>query len=492
MAWSSHPRIYEINTWVWLSELSRKHARPITLGKVPSQEWDGIAQLHVDAVWFMGVWERSPDGLAIARTNPSLMKDCLRALPDLTDPDIVGSPYCVRRYVVDAALGGPDGLAEARKQLSARGLRLMLDFVPNHVAPDHPWVGEHPEYFVRGSRVDLERDPASFLERAGQVYACGRDPYFPAWPDVLQLNAFDPGLRRAATETVLDIAGQCDGVRCDMAMLFINSIFERTWGQRAGSKPSTEYWTDLITTVKATHRQFVFMAEAYWDLEWELQQQGFDYCYDKRLYDRLEQGDVEPVRHHLLADSEYQRRLVRFLENHDEPRAAATFSPDKHRAAAVVALTLQGAKLLHEGQFQGRRTRVTVFLGRRPEEPSDLDLERFYHALLRQTAEEPFQSGEWTMSECDGWADNMSCRNLLAWCWKKATARSLVIVNFSGTSSQARVRLPWSDVGTGTWSLVDVLSQQRYERSGEEMTGSGFYVSIEPWHWHFLRLEALA
>ena len=230
MAWSSHPRIYEINTWVWLSELSRKHARPITLGKVPSQEWDGIAQLHVDAVWFMGVWERSPDGLAIARTNPSLMKDCLRALPDLTDPDIVGSPYCVRRYVVDAALGGPDGLAEARKQLSARGLRLMLDFVPNHVAPDHPWVGEHPEYFVRGSRVDLERDPASFLERAGQVYACGRDPYFPAWPDVLQLNAFDPGLRRAATETVLDIAGQCDGVRCDMAMLFINSIFERTWG----------------------------------------------------------------------------------------------------------------------------------------------------------------------------------------------------------------------------------------------------------------------
>ena len=263
MAWSSHPRIYDINTWVWLSELSRKHARPITLGKVPSQEWDGIAQLHVDAVWFMGVWERSPDGLAIARTNPSLMKDCLRALPDLTDPDIVGSPYCVRRYVVDAALGGPDGLAEARKQLSARGLRLMLDFVPNHVAPDHPWVGEHPEYFVRGNRADLERDPASFLERAGQVYACGRDPYFPAWPDVLQLNAFDPGLRRAATETVLDIAGQCDGVRCDMAMLFINSIFERTWGQRAGSKPSTEYWTDLITTVKATHRQFVFMAEAY-------------------------------------------------------------------------------------------------------------------------------------------------------------------------------------------------------------------------------------
>ena len=306
MAWSPHPRIYEINTWVWLGELSRKSSRPITFKNVPKQEWDAIARLRVDAVWFMGVWERSPAGLAIARANPSLMTDCRRALPDLTDRDIVGSPYCVRRYVVDAALGGPDGLAEARKQLAGRGLGLMLDFVPNHVAPDHPWVDEHPEYFVRGDRADLERDPASFLERAGQVYACGRDPYFPAWPDVLQLNAFDPGLRRAAIETVSSIADQCDGVRCDMAMLFINSIFERTWGKRAGSKPSTEYWTDLITTVKATHRQFVFMAEAYWDLEWELQQQGFDYCYDKRLYDRMEHGDVEPVRQHLQGDPEYR------------------------------------------------------------------------------------------------------------------------------------------------------------------------------------------
>ena len=176
--------------------------------------------------------------------------------------------------------------------------------------------------------------------------------------------------------------------------------------------------------------------------------------------------DVEPVRQHLLADPEYQRRLVRFLENHDEPRAAATFSPDKHRAAAVVALTLQGAKLLHEGQFQGRRTRVTVFLGRRPEEPSDLDLERFYHALLRQTAEEPFQSGEWTMCECDGWADNMSCRNLLAWCWKKATARSpgdrqLFWGLFSGACSAPMVRCRHRNMEFGRRALTATVRAKR-------------------------------
>jgi hypothetical protein len=101
----------------------------------------------------------------------------------------------------------------------ALGMRLILDFVPNHVAPDHPWTGEHPEYFIRGEAADAQSDPASFIETGGRVFACGRDPFFPAWPDVLQLNAFDPGLRPAARDTVLDIAGQCDGVRCDMAML---------------------------------------------------------------------------------------------------------------------------------------------------------------------------------------------------------------------------------------------------------------------------------
>jgi hypothetical protein len=320
------------------------------------------------------------------------------------------------------------------------------------------------------------------------VYACGRDPYFPAWRDVLQLNAFNPGLRRAAVETVLSIADQCDGVRCDMAMLFINSIFERTWGQRAGSRPPTEYWSDLVATVKNAHPQFLFMAEAYWDLEWQLQQQGFDYCYDKRLYDRLEHGEAESIRQH-LHDPAYQRRLVRFLENHDEPRAAATFPPDKHRAAAVVSMTLPGATLLHEGQFQGRRVRVTVFLSRRPDESPDRDLEQFYARLLQRTEREPFQTGEWTMCECSGWSDNLTCRNLLAWCWKKEKARSLVIVNFSGAAAQGLVRLPWSDAA-GPWRLVDQFTEEVYERSGEEMTGSGLYVSLQPWRRHFFDLAA--
>ena len=278
-----------------------------------------------------------------------------------------------------------EGLAVARRELAKRGLKLILDFVPNHVAPDHPWVIDHPEYFVQGNADDARNDPASFVEAGGKVFACGRDPYFPAWPDVLQLNAFQPGLRQAVIETLSDIAGQSDGVRCDMAMLLLNNIFERTWGTRAGAKPVNDYWTTVIPAIKAKWPEFRFIAEAYWDLEWELQQQGFDYCYDKKLYDRMEHGAAENVRLHLLADPSYQERMVRFIENHDEPRAAATFPDGKGRAAAVAILTLTGARLLHEGQFEGRKVRLPVFLGRRPAEPVDQDLVAFYGRLLKET-----------------------------------------------------------------------------------------------------------
>ncbi len=206
--WPRYPVIFEINTWVWLTELGRKYGRPVDLATVPKQEWDAMAARGFDAVWFMGVWDRSPAGIEISMRNTGLLEDFRRALPDFSAQDNVGSPYCVRRYVVDERLGGPNGLAAARRALRERGLRLILDFVPNHVAPDHPWVAAHPEYFVQGSADDARNDPASFVEAGGAVFARGRDPYFPAWPDVLQLNPFSPGLRQAVVETISGIAEQ--------------------------------------------------------------------------------------------------------------------------------------------------------------------------------------------------------------------------------------------------------------------------------------------
>jgi len=162
--WPKHPVIYEINTWVWLSELTRKYKSLVNLATVPEEEWDALASYGFDAVWFMGVWERSPAGIEISMRNKGLLEDFRRALPDSRAEDNVGSPYCVRRYVVDKHLGGAKGLAAARQTLAKRGIRLILDFVPNHVAPDHHWAFEHPEYFIREDKNDLERDRASFFE----------------------------------------------------------------------------------------------------------------------------------------------------------------------------------------------------------------------------------------------------------------------------------------------------------------------------------------
>ena len=129
------------------------------------------------------------------------------------------------RYDVDQRLGGPEGLAAARPELEKRGIRLILDLVPNHVALDHPWVTEHPEYFTQANPQEAKDEPQSFFEVNGTVFACGRDPYFPAWQDVLQLNAFHPELRQTALQAVLSITGACDGVRCDMAMLLLKLYF---------------------------------------------------------------------------------------------------------------------------------------------------------------------------------------------------------------------------------------------------------------------------
>jgi len=489
--WPKYPILYEINTWVWLFELRQSFGPDIDLGSIPLSVWDSIADLGFDAVWLMGVWQRSPAGVAIANRNQDLVETFRRTLPDYTPEDNVGSAYCIREYVVDPQLGGPKGLAAARRELASRGMHLILDFVPNHVAPDHPWVHEHPEYFVTGNADDLKNDPTSFVECGNHVFALGRDPYFPAWPDVLQLNAFSPKLRKAAAKTLAAIADQCDGVRCDMAMLFLNSVFQQTWKNRSGVRPSGEYWTDLIAGVKQIHPSFLFIAEAYWDLEWQLQQHGFDFCYDKRLYDRLCEGCAEHIRLHLTAEPGYQQKLLRFIENHDEPRAATVFSTREH-AAAVVMATVPGARLLYEGQLEGRKKQVPPFLRRRPQEVLDMQLPAFYQKLLNTLGEPSFRDGEWRLCECSGWPDNGSCKNLVAWTWERDQGRSLVVVNFSGTSAQGRVHAPWSDLQHGTWRLSDSISGATYDRDGAEMLKSGLYVELGPWGCNLFSLEKTA
>jgi hypothetical protein len=488
-----HPTIFEINTWVWLSGLSRKFGVSPTLACVPAREWDAIADFGFDAVWLMGVWERSPAGIAIANRNPGLLEDFRRALPDFRLPDNVGSPYCVRRYTVDPHLGGPVGLETARKELAKRSMRLLLDFVPNHVAPDHPWVTEHPEYFIRGTADDARNDPSSFLAGRGAVFACGRDPNFPAWPDVLQLNPYHPGLRQAVRDTVSDIARRCDGIRCDMAMLLLNAIVDRTWGSRAGQQPATEYWADLIPAIKSAHPEFLFVAEAYWDLEWELQQLGFDYCYDKRLYDRLRHSDAGAIRSHLGAGLDYQDRLARFLENHDEPRAAAVFAWPRHQAAAIVTALVPGLRFFHQGQFEGARVCVPTHLRRGPVEPRNADIAAFYDRLVSVLKSDGFRDGAWSLIPPQpAWDGNPTGQDFVSFAWQTRDGGGyVVVVNYSDHQGQCHLRLPFAGLADRKIRLVDMMGSEVYDRDGAGLVEPGLFIDLRAWRYNVFRLESV-
>ena len=296
----------------------------------------------------------------------------------------------------------------------------MLDFVPNHMAPDHPWIDEHPDYFVPGSESDLARAPKNYCrvqtKNGPLVLAYGRDPYFEGWPDTLQLNYGNPGLQQAMIGELERIAGQCDGVRCDMAMLVLPDVFESTWGIRAEL-----FWPKAIEAVRRKYPQFQFMAEVYWDREWTMQQQGFDYTYDKRLYDRLCEGHARPVREHLHAGLDYQNKMARFLENHDEPRAAATFSHDVHKAAAVITFLSPGLRFLHQGQFEGRTRRISPHLVRGPYEPVDNRVKQFYDRLLAVLRHPVVRDGQWQLLECvPAWDGNWTWDCFVVFAWQGA------------------------------------------------------------------------
>jgi hypothetical protein len=485
-----YPSLYQINTRVWLTEISRKLGRAATLDDVPDAALDRLADLGFDWAWFLSVWQTGPAAQAISRANPGWRREFEETLPDLKDEDIAGSGFAIQAYTAHRKLGGDAALARLRQRLQKRGLKLMLDFVPNHMAPDHPWIDEHPEFFLHGSESDLARSPQNYCRVPTKngllLLAYGRDPYFDGWPDTLQLNYGNPDLQRAMIGELERIAGQCDGVRCDMAMLVLPDVFERTWGIRADL-----FWPKATASVRRKHPNFQFMAEVYWDLEWTLQQQGFDYTYDKRLYDRLREGHARPVREHLHAAPDYQTKLARFLENHDEPRASATFDPGLHRAAAVITYFIPGLRFFHQGQFEGRKKRISPHLVRAPEESPDKELEEFYDQVLAILRKPIVKSGEWQSLDCwPAWDGNGSWDSFVAHAWQGSGGkRMLIAVNYASHPSQCYLNLSFPEIKNRSVRLKDSLSSASYVRDGDELLERGLYLDMPPWSYHVFDLE---
>jgi glycosidase len=232
------------------------------------------------------------------------------------------------------------------------------------------------------------------------------------------------------------------------------------------------------------------MAEVYWGREWELQQQGFDYTYDKRLYDRLVEGDAQKVREHLKANLDFQRHSARFLENHDEPRAAATFSPEKHRAAAVTTFLCPGLRFFYDGQLEGATVRLPTHLCRQPIEPVNEGLRAFYRSLLACLDLPAVRDGGWRLLDAQpAWNGNWTHDCFVIQSWRReGQETALAAVNFSGHQSQCYVSLPFPGISGRRWLLQDLLSDTSYEREGDGLAGRGLYLDMPAWGYHVFRL----
>jgi hypothetical protein len=490
MAVRPNPHLYAIDTWVWLESLSAAAGKTIRLGTVPGKEWDRIAAWGLDLVYLMGIWQRSPAARRIAKQQPDLFPMYDEALPGWTLADVVGSPFALIGYEPDPRIGSWKDVDAAREQLRRRGIGLLLDFVPNHTALDHPWMQEHPEYYVQGTEADLRREPRAFhvVENDGstRLIARGRDPFFAPWRDTSQLNYFCPELRAEMIAVLRTIAEHADGVRCDMAMLVLNQVFQRTWGGLLGKQkpPETEFWQDAITAVPS----LIWMAEVYWDLEAQLQQLGFDFTYDKEFHDRLPDATPSEMQSHLRADVAVQQRMVRFLENHDEPRAASSFPGEKLFVASVAQALLPGMRFYHNGQFEGRRIHPPVQLGRVAEETPDERIQDFYRTLLRLAGDDVFHRGVWQMLEIQPEHPNdPSSQNLAAWQWKLGDDLRLVVVNLGAAVSQGRVICP--DAVAADVTLTDDLKSITYDRNGTEMADPGLYVRLQGFGAHVFSVK---
>ncbi len=481
----SHPHLYEINTWTWLEQLSARLSKNVTLADVPDAEWDALAAQGFDIIWLMGVWQRSPISRRMNLENPANAAQFSLALPGWKPEDVISSPYSVAAYAPDPRMGNWQALDAAREKLRARGIALFLDFVGNHTALDHPWMREHSDYYVQASPGEFQKNPQLYYTQStpqGPRYiALAKDPYFPPWPDVAQLNHFNPGLRAAQLADLRTIASHCDGVRCDMAMLQLNDIFNNNWRHLLGDTPAPEkeFWTEAHAAV----RKLTLLAEAYWGTEQRLVDLGFSYSYDKTLYDATRDHNIPQIRERLWSFPERKSDFARFMENHDEQRRAVVF-PDDHLAADGTLLsTLPGIRFYHQGELEGRRIHLPITLRIAADEPPDPLSAKFFQKILQITRQDVFHEGKWNLLDVAPEGDAPPDA-LMVYEWRSPKAWKIIAVNLAAYASQGRVPLAGRVSPTQNYAFNDELNNVRYDRTGAELHNLGLFIRRDAFQAH--------
>ncbi len=480
-----NPKIYEINTRVWIKNFGNNPS----LNDIPLDYFKDLAEKGINYIWLMGIWKGCPSLVEECCFGVDLVSAYNKSLKDWSREDVIGSPFAIDDYVINPKLGSKNDLLKLKDNLNKLGLKLILDFVPNHFCANTSLIKSNPEIFLETDEECLNRDSFTCFKRDdGRIFVHGRDPLFPAWTDTIQINYFNPAARDFMTEKLLNISELCDGVRCDMAILPLNNIFHNTWigilNKTKFKKPKDEFWKIALKEVKNKNEDFMFIGEAYWDLEWDLQQLGFDFTYDKKFLDRLASDDISGVKAHLTADDDYQLKSVRFLENHDEARTLQKFGEQKSNAAAVIMNTVQGAKLYYDGQFEGKRIKLPVQLGKAPNEKSSKEIKKFYEKLLAITKDNIFNTGSWMqLYPFSAGGNNQSFSNFFAWMWNDGSEFRIVITNYSNDTSQCRIKIS-IDTDKSEIKLLDLFTKEVYTRKVFEMKSDGLFIELKAYASH--------
>lgn len=466
-------QVYELNARTWRTERSRELGREATLDDLDYAYLDHLVESSFTWLYLFGVWCTGPRTRLEALNDSELRRNLIAVLPDFVEDDIAGSPLSIGGYVVKPELGGDDALERLRDRARSSGLSLMLDFVPNHVGLDHPWASERPSLLVQGTRDDLARHPKAWIELHGRVFAHGRDPNFSPWRDTLQIDYSNAEAHEAVIREASGVAARCDGLRCEESMLLLPDVFRGTW-----QREMQPFWRRCTDTVRRDHPGTLFLAEVYWNKEWELQQLGFDFTYDKTLYDRLLNDGAESIRGHLRAAADYQNHCVRFLENDDEQRAAATFaSIDHHRGALFITGMVPGMLLCHEGQEDGRRIHCPHHSRRRPAEQGSPFHRRAFRELLHLLAEPARHEGRWHLLE----PRDQGGRSLIGCLWSLPGYHSVcLIVNASWNHVTGAVEA--GPLAERDCQFQDCFANgPLHTAKANDLRSEGLRVSLPPW-----------
>lgn len=482
----------EVNTRIWLKQFSNVNR----ISDIPDQYIESLNSKGIKILWLMGAWKTSKALAERCCFGANMIPEYIKALSDWKKEDVIGSPFAIDDYILNPAFGEEAELLTFKEKLNKKGIKLFLDFIPNHFGADSTIIKSHPGIFLQTDKDSYLKDPYAFYEynHNTPIYiAHGRDPFFPPWTDTAQLNFFADEARDFLIDKLIYISTIADGVRCDMAMLPLNNVFQNTWSgvlnKLIFKKPHDEFWQTAIKKTKQSRPDFIFLAEAYWGLEWNLQQLGFDYTYDKTLTDRLSTDDIPGIKGHLLAENDFQVKSVRFIENHDEQRAAKKFGTYKSLAAAVVISTIKGVHFYYDGQFEGKKTKLPVQLGREPVEKISQQVLKFYDALLEITNDEIFKNGNWQLlyPEPAGNADSSS-ENILAWQWQLKNEFRIIVINYSNIISRCRLKLEIS-AGKHSIKFEDLLTNKIYERSSEEIKYPGLFIELKGYQSHIFCIK---